>query len=122
MPNDMAGLSEAAQTYMVALHEGDTSKLREVFLPEAHLYASISDELKVMPIAEYIELVGRRDSPASKGDSFSGELISIDFSGPASAVAKVNVAVPPTQFVDLLNFVKTDGRWRIISKIYHIES
>ena len=121
MPKDLVGLSDAAQAYMVALHEGDTTKLSEIFFPEAHLYASVENELKVMPISDYIELVGGRDAPASKGHAFSGELVSVDFSGPASAVAKVNVAVPPTQFVDLLNFLNVDGRWRIISKIYHIE-
>ncbi|MAI48103.1 MAG: hypothetical protein CBC34_019185 [Hyphomicrobiaceae bacterium TMED74] len=36
-------------------------------------------------------------------------------------MAKVNVAVPPTQFVHFKNFLKIDGRWSIITKAYHID-
>ena len=122
MSNDLAGLSTAARAYMEALHAGDTDGLRAIFLPEAHLYASVDNGLKVMPVADYIELVGGRESPSSQGHSLSGELVSIDFSGPNSAVAKVTVEVPPTRFVDLLNFLNVGGRWRIISKIYHVAS
>ncbi|MEM9354876.1 MAG: nuclear transport factor 2 family protein [Pseudomonadota bacterium] len=120
MTNRLGDLCDAAQTYMMALHEGDTAQLGEIFLPEAHLYASIDNEFRCMPIADYLELVGSRESPASQGHSLSGELISIDTSGPASAVAKVAVAVPPTRFVDLLSFLHVEGRWRIITKVYHI--
>ncbi len=120
MSNRLEDLLDAVETYMTALHEGDTAQLREIFLPEAHLYASIDDELRSLPIADYIDLVGGRDSPASQGHPSSGELIAIDTSGPASAVAKVAVAVPPTRFVDLLSFLRIDGRWRIVTKVYHI--
>ena len=119
---DVASLSDAVQTYFEALHEGDTSKLKEVFLPEANLYAVVDNELKCLPISDYIELVAGRASPASQGHEPSGELVSLDFSGPTSAIAKVKVAVPPTQFVDFLNFLKIDGRWRIVTKVYHIAS
>ncbi|MEM8976067.1 MAG: nuclear transport factor 2 family protein [Pseudomonadota bacterium] len=120
MRDSFEDLVDAVQTYMTALHEGDTDRLREIFLPESNLYASIDNELRGLPIADYIELVGSRDSPASQGHPPSGDLISIDTSGPASAVTKVSVVVPPTRFVDLLSFLRVNGRWRIITKVYHI--
>ena len=122
MRDDIASLNAAAQTYLEALHEGDGARLRQIFLPEAHLYTSSDDELKILPVAEYIELVEGRPSPSSQGHTMSGGLVSVDFSGPCTAVVKATTAVPPTRFVDLLNFLKVGDQWRIISKVYHVES
>lgn len=119
---DCSEICAAAEAYFDALHAGDAAQLGDLFAPEANLYAASDAELKVMPLADYLALVAGRDSPASQGHPRSGRVVSIDMAGPDSAVAKVNVAVPPTRFVDLLSFLKIDGRWRIVSKLYHIEA
>ncbi len=117
---DCSEICAAAEAYFDALHTGDADRLRDLFVPEANLYASSDGELKVISIADYLELVAGRDSPATQSHPRSGHVVSIDMAGPDSAVAKVNVAVPPTRFVDLLSFLRVDGRWRIVSKVYRV--
>ena len=122
MTNDIQQLAVAAQTYLDALHAGDTSRLGALFLPEASLFTSIDGDLATMAIADYIGMVGQRASPKAQGHPNKGLILAIDFSGPASAVVKVEVSVPPKQFVDFLAFLKIRDQWRIITKIYHLES
>jgi len=45
--------------------------------------------------------------------------VSIDFSGPATAFAKVECQIPPRYFTDYLTLLKVDGRWQVIAKAYH---
>jgi len=45
--------------------------------------------------------------------------VSIDFSGPTTAIAKVECQLPPRYFTDYLTLLKVDGRWQIISKTFH---
>ena len=46
-------------------------------------------------------------------------IVSIDFSGPATAFAKVECQIPPRYFTDYLTLLKVDGRWQVIAKAYH---
>lgn len=119
MTNDCVEICDAADAYFEALHQGDADRLSSLFLSESHLYASSDGRLQVMPIADYLDLVANRPSPESQGHLCSGKVVSIDMAGPNSAVAKVTVALPPMTFIDLLSFMKIEGRWRIISKVYH---
>lgn len=119
---DCSEICAAAEAYFDALHTGDVAGLRNLFVPEANLYTSSEGELKVTPIADYLELVGSRESPASHAHPRSGSVVSIDIAGPNNAVAKVNVAVPLTRFIDLLSYLRVDGRWKIVSKVYHVDA
>lgn len=38
-----------------------------------------------------------------------------------TALARVECAIGPKFFTDLLTFIKLDGRWQIIAKVFHYE-
>ena len=65
----------------------------------------------------YGRLAGR-PAGAALGEARQDSILSIDKSRPESALVKVNIAIGPKLFTDYLNFLKIDGRWQIISKIY----
>ncbi len=111
-------VTQALSDYFDGIHEGDLDKLRTVFLPGAHLYSSTEGVVVDKPLAEYLELVGGRASPASLGAKRYDRIVSIDFSGPTTAMVKVELAVAPRFYTDFLTMLKTDGRWRVISKTY----
>ncbi|MEM9440693.1 MAG: nuclear transport factor 2 family protein [Pseudomonadota bacterium] len=119
MKTDCAQICAVAGSYIEALHRGDVDMLYRLFLPLAYLYGCPEGKLQAMPIADYLDLVANRQSPKAQGYPCTGNIVSIDMAGPYSSVVKVNVAVPPKEFVDLLSFVRVEGHWRIISKIYH---
>ena len=47
------------------------------------------------------------------------EITSIDFTGPNSAVARVKVRVQDTLFTDILSFMRLDGKWQIMAKVFY---
>ena len=109
------------QVYFDGLYEGDTKKLGEAFHPRL---ASLQP-----PAATARPPTGRaptgsrwwksRPSAKAKGSARADRIVSIDFSGPATAFAKVECQLPPRYFTDYLTLLKVDGRWQVISKAFH---
>ncbi len=112
-------IAAALVDYFDGIYEGDTAKLRSVFHSAAHLYSATEGEVVDLPLDGYMELVAGREPPAASNAPRYDRVISIDQSGPNSALAKVELGIPPKYFTDYLTLLKTDGRWQIISKTYH---
>jgi hypothetical protein len=72
-------------------------------------------------MADYFGIVDRRPSPASRGQTRRDRIVSIEFAGPATAFVKAQCVIAPKSFTDFLSFVKLDGRWQIIAKVFHFE-
>jgi len=122
MNSELPALEKAINTYLDGLYEGDAAKLAEVFHPSSHLYSGTDGKVVDLPAPDWFEAVKKRPSPKSKGDARADQILSIDFNGPVTAFVKVNCAVPPRFFTDYLTFVKLDGRWQVIAKVYHFET
>jgi hypothetical protein len=120
MSSDVAAIEKVLQVYFDGLHEGDTKKLGEAFHPASHLYAAGGDgKAADMPRADWFKMVESLPSAKSKGSPRADRIVSIDFSGPATAFAKVECQIPPRYFTDYLTLLKVGGRWQVISKAYH---
>lgn len=109
------------QLYFDGLYHCDSEILRRVLHPAA-LYACASDgQLLTLSMAEYFPIVDQRVSPASRGDARTDKILSIEFAGPVTAMARVECSILPKHYVDLLTLIKLDGRWQIIAKVFHYE-
>ncbi len=107
--------------YFEGLYRSDTQLLRRVFHPQA-LYACATDgTLLALGMGEYMPIVDKRPSPASRGEARTDRILAIEFAGPVTALARVECAILPKRFTDLLTLVKVDGRWQIIAKVFHYE-
>jgi Putative lumazine-binding len=112
-------IEETLQEYFDGLHHSDTNRLRSVFHPRA-VYASATDgELVHRTMDEYFPIVDARPSPASRQEPRHDRVVSIDFAGPVTAVARVECAIGPKRFDDILTLVRLDDRWQIIAKVFH---
>lgn len=118
---DLAAVEAVLQTYFDGLHEGDTEKLAAAFHPCAHLYWDNKGEVGDLPREEWFALVKGRGSPKALGLARHDRILSIDFSGPETALAKVNCQIPPRYFTDYLVMLKTPEGWRIVSKVYRFD-
>lgn len=119
-----AGFQEIAaqlQVYFDGLYHSDTKRLGRVFHPQAIYACATEGKLLYLTMDEYFPVVDKRPAPASRNEPRSDRIISIDFAGPVTAVAKVNCAIGPKAFTDILTFVKLDGRWQIMSKVFHFD-
>lgn len=107
--------------YFDGLYHGDTATLRRVFHPQAGYYTATDGTLLHLDMAAYFPVVERRASPASQGHARADRILSIEFVGPVTALARVQCSIAPRHFTDLLSLVKVDGRWQIASKVFHYE-
>ena len=120
MQSEIAEVEKTLRVYFDGLYEGDTRKLGEAFHPYSHLYSVGPDGKPAdLPREEWFRLVESRPSAKSKGDERRDRIVSIDFSGPTTAFAKVECQLPPRYFTDYLTLLKIDGRWQVIAKAFH---
>ncbi|MCL2126556.1 MAG: nuclear transport factor 2 family protein [Oscillospiraceae bacterium] len=108
------------QTYFDASFESSGEKMARVFHDAAHIYGLGEDgKLADMPKDFFVKMVGtaRPDAPKLEYPR-DDEIISIDFTGDNTAVARVKLRVGKTMFTDMLCFLKLDGKWGVISKVY----
>jgi hypothetical protein len=110
---------QVLEDYLDGLHHSDSALLRRVFHPQAHYFCATEGSLLHLDMDHYFPVVDRRPSPASQGHPRSGSLLAIEFAGPVTAFAKLEVALPPKSYVDFLTLVKLDGRWQIVAKVFH---
>ena len=111
-------ISQAMRAYFDGFYNGDVDMLKEVFHPSCHLFTASDGPLQDDDMETVYGRVAGRPTGASQNDMRQDRILSIDKSGPESALVKVNIAIGPKLFTDYLNFLKIDGRWQIISKIY----
>jgi hypothetical protein len=120
MQSDVAAVENVLRLYFDGLYEGDTAKLGEVFHAASHLYSVGGDgKAADMPRADWFAAVAGRPSGKAKGSPRADRIVSIDFSGPGTAFAKVECQLPPRYFTDYLTLLKVDGNWQVIAKAFH---
>lgn len=116
-----AELVEVLTRYFDGLYHSDAGKLAGVFHPQA-IYACASEgSLTHLTMDAYLPMVERRPSPASRGEARRDRILSIEFAGPVTALARVECAIGEKRFTDLLSFVRLDGHWRLIAKVFHFD-
>ena len=70
---------------------------------------------------EYLLIVENRPSPASRGELRHDRILSIEFAGPVTAVARVECAIGVKSFSDVLTLIFINQHWCIISKVFHFD-
>jgi Putative lumazine-binding len=121
MSEEFNAVTTALKIYFDGLYESDTKRLRQVFHPAAVYVCATEGKLLKLSMEEYFPIVDKRPSPASRNDARADKILEIQFAGPVTAFARVECAIAPKSFVDFLTLIKLDGRWQIISKVFHFE-
>jgi len=104
---------ETIERYFDLMYDCDLTKFDDVFLPSASLNGLRDGSLVVWPVAQYRDILAKRQSPQSLGAPRRQEILQIDFAGPDQAVAKVRVMINKNNFVDHLILINVDSGWRI---------
>jgi hypothetical protein len=112
-------LIEAVHWYFDALYEGDTNLFEKVMHPRVRLFSATDTPIVELDLPTYLDIVRNRPSPASRNDPRHDRVLSIEVATPTTAHVRVQDAVLPKTFTDDLTFLRVDGRWRIVSKVWH---
>ncbi|WP_199800357.1 nuclear transport factor 2 family protein [Erythrobacter mangrovi] len=112
---------DALQTYFDALYECDVEALRRVFHPRAIYVCPTGEDLVYWTMDEYFPVVEARTPPAARGEIRRDAVEAISFAGPKTAFARVRCSIGEKYFTDFLTLILDQGRWRIISKVFHFD-
>lgn len=112
---------EVLALYFDGLHCSDIARLQRAFHARAHYVCATDAKLTYLTMAEYMPLVAARPSPQSRGEPRRDRVLSVEFAGPMTALVRLECSIGQKLFTDLLSLVKVEGRWQIISKVFHYE-
>lgn len=107
----------AVSEYFKGVFSGEVDRLRAVFHPRAALFAEIRGEAYYKPLEEYLDVVAHRKSPEALGEPFLMKPISVEVTH-NMAFAKVHCPMLGYNYYDYLSFVRQDGRWIIVNKLF----
>lgn len=121
MEEDFRAVAAVMADYFDGLYQSDTKRLERVFHPMAQYVCATDGTLLHRTMAEYFPVVDARPSPASRNEPRRDRILSIDFHGPVTARALVSCSIAEKDFIDCLTLIKLDGRWQVISKVFHFD-
>ena len=117
---DSTEIKAVIQTYFNASYESSGEKMSQVFHSAAHIYGhGEAGSLNDMDKSTFVKLVGTPRPESHKREyPRQDEIISIDFTGENTAVARVKLRVGNTLFTDMLCFMRIENKWGVISKVF----
>ncbi|MFT5211343.1 MAG: hypothetical protein ACI9CE_003082 [Flavobacterium sp.] len=119
--SDENQIKETIQTYFDCMYESSDEKTHAAFHPNAKITGYLEDGLHQMSVDEFAGFVtSQQPSPKEKGEPARLEIISLDIAGD-TAISRVRDDYLGMTFLDTLSFLKTDGRWSIYNKLFHVE-
>lgn len=121
LPHQKGAIQDVLARYFDGLYEADSAKLATVFHPDARYVCATDSPLVQLSMGQYFNIVDTRVSPSVTGDERQDEVVSIEMAGPSTAAARVHCVLGPKYFTDLLTLIHVEGRWQIISKVFHYD-
>lgn len=118
---EVQNVTEVITTYFDAIYYGDADAFERIMHPSIQLYCATDGELVNMDLLAYLKLVRGRPSPASRKDQRYDRILALDLASPTTAHVRVQDAYLPKKFTDELTLVKIEGRWWIVSKVWHYD-
>ena len=119
--SDESAIKEVVQTYFDSMFESSAEKALMAFHPNAKITGFNRGELQEMSVTFFAEFVAsQQPSERDKGHTPFLEILSIDIAG-ETAVARVRDKYLGRMFLDTLSLLKTDGKWQIYNKLFHVE-
>jgi 4-oxalocrotonate tautomerase len=120
-PTEFDAIHSVLQLYFDGLYHSDTTRLAQVFHPDALYATAVGDKPIVWRMDEYFPVVDARPAPAASRLPRTDRVLSIELIGPVTAHARLQCSIPPRDFIDLLTLIHVDGRWQVISKVFHYD-
>lgn len=113
-----ADLQEATRDYCHALHNGDGAAV-DALCYDGFLMQWVGSKGQAMAIdkSAFVARIGGRDAFAGAP---SYTVHSVDMAGADMAQVKLDVTVPPRVYTDQLGFLRVDGRWRLMTKLFRV--
>ena len=113
-------IEKVIRTYFDLLYKGDKDLIETVFLPEANVYSLSNGKIVKIDMDGFWKRIAERQSPESIGETRDEKIILIDISSPTTAMVNVKCNILHNNYIDYLSLFKVSGKWKIISKVFHM--
>src|SRR5215510_4572947 len=104
------------QLYIDGGKTGDTTKMKEAFLPEATIFGYVGGDLFAGPIQQLFDWNDQNGA----ANELKGRIASIDI---IETIATVRLELDNWtghRFTDLFTMLKVEGEWKIMNKVFHL--
>jgi hypothetical protein len=118
-PADFPAIREVVQHYADGLRDGSVETLQKAFHPQAVMAGYLNDDRFLVDMAGFYDLVRAVPAPATSGEPFRHELLSVQVSGKTATVEIAEYSFLGHDFRTCFHLLKTDGRWQITAKLFN---
>jgi len=110
-------IAAVMQHYIDGSAEGDASKLKQAFHPEARMYGSLGGQRMDIPITELYGFIDGK--PMNSDGNYEATITSMDQVDDA-AIARLDESGcwGTVSFVDFFSLAKIEGEWQIVNKVF----
>jgi hypothetical protein len=113
-------IASAINEYFDLMYDADDSRFPEVFHGACLVHGMRDGKLIAWSASEFRDVLRSRPSPAAMKSPRDQEILSVEYTAPELATAKVRVRIGQTCFLDHLIFHCVDGKWLVTSKAFHV--
>ncbi|HUU47718.1 MAG TPA: nuclear transport factor 2 family protein [Nitrosopumilaceae archaeon] len=112
---DIKAISSVIETYIEGGKKGDASIMKQVFRENATMHGYFDGDLLAVPIQVLYDFVAENpDSPELHVENISIDVVN------TIATAKIETTKwLDHHFTDQFTLFKEDGKWLIVSKVFH---
>lgn len=121
---ELASIRRVIDLYVDGVRNGKVASLRQAFHPQSSMYGYKGDDLFITPIEGLYEYVTNTNPPAEAGEAgkrYACTITSIHVAGNAASVELAMDGYHDHDFMDYFQLLKVDGRWWIVSKLFHAD-
>jgi hypothetical protein len=119
--SELASIHQVLDLYIDGVRQGRVETLREAFHPQAVMFGWKGADLFVTPIQGLYDYVAATPAPDASGEPVAFSLTSLQVTGNAAAVTLAMDAYHAHDFTDYFQLLKIEGRWWIVSKLFHAD-
>ena len=121
---ELKNIHQVIDLYIDGVQNGSVESLRQAFHPQSSMFGHKGADLYVTPIEGLYDYIANTTPPAKAGpvgEQYSCVITTISVTGNAASVEMTMDGYHEHDFMDYFQLLKIDGRWWIVSKLFHAD-
>ncbi|MGH9803168.1 MAG: nuclear transport factor 2 family protein [Blastocatellia bacterium] len=116
---ELETIRRVVDLYIEGVRNGNVESLRQAFHPQSSMFGWKGKDLFITPIQGLYDYIASTPAPTKSSEQTKFIITSIQVADNAATVAMAMDAYHAHDFMDYFQLLKVDGRWWIVSKLFH---
>ena len=121
---ELASIRKVVDLYIDGVQNGNLEAMHQAFHPQSSMFGYKGKDLFITPIQGLYDYIAGTTPPAKAGaigKAYTCTITSISVAGNAASVEMAMDGYHEHDFTDFFQLLKVDGRWWIVSKLFHAD-